>query len=199
MNAAQRYSAPAVALHWIVAALILFNLGFGLYAVDLPLSARKLRLFSYHKWIGVTVLLLAAARLWWRLGHAPPAPPASMTPREARLAGATHTLLYVLFFAGPLTGWLFSSAAGFQTVYLSVLPIPDLLPKDKALADFFRLAHRSINYTMAAVIALHVLAALKHHFLDRDDVLLRMLPPIAKAQHGEHGEPHGGTEKGFMK
>ena len=184
MNAMPRYSAPAIALHWVVAALILFNLGFGLYAVDLPLSPHKLRLFSYHKWIGVTVLLLAAARLWWRLGHTPPPLPASMRPWEARLANATHGLLYALFFAGPLTGWLFSSATGFQTVYLSVLPIPDVLPKDKALADFFRLAHRSINYTMAAVIALHVFAALKHHFIDRDDVLRRMLPRFKTVKAG---------------
>ena len=192
MSAMQRYSAPAVALHWIVAALILFNLGFGLYAVGLPLSPHKLRLLSYHKWVGITVLLLAAARLWWRLGHPPPALPASMRPWEARLANGTHVLLYVLFFAGPLTGWLFSSAAGFQTVYLSVLAIPDLLPKDKALADFFSLAHRSINYSMAAVIALHILAALKHHFIDRDGVLRRMLPAArsTNTEGTEDTEPH---------
>jgi cytochrome b561 len=85
-------------------------------------------------------------------------------------------LLYVLFFAAPLTGWLFSSASGFQTVYLGVLPIPDLLAKNKEAADALRLAHRWINYTLAAAVTLHAAAALKHHFIDRDDVLLRMLP-----------------------
>jgi len=106
-------------------------------------------------------------------------------PSAARLAGgdgalgaacATHLLLYVLFFAAPLTGWLFSSASGFQTVYLGLVPLPDLLSKDKALADALRLAHHWINYTLAAVIALHIAAALKHHFVDRDDVLRSMLP-----------------------
>ena len=177
MNAVStRYSSPAIALHWIVAALIVTNLALGLYTVDLPLSPAKLRNFSYHKWIGVTIFLLAAARLLWRLGHRPPELPVAMAPWERRTAHLTHILLYILFFAAPLTGWLFSSAAGFQTVYLGMVPIPDLLSKDKALADALKLAHRTINYTMAAVIVLHAAAALKHHFVDRDDVLRRMLP-----------------------
>jgi polyisoprenoid-binding protein YceI len=124
----------------------------------------------------VTVLILAAARLLWRLGHPSPALPPAMPQWEKRAAHGSHVLLYVLFFAAPLTGWLFSSASGFQTVYLGLFPIPDLLHKDKALADALRLAHKSINYTMAALIVIHAAAALKHHFRDRDDVLRRMLP-----------------------
>lgn len=172
----ERYTPAAIALHWIVALLILANLALGLYTVDLPLSPQKLRNFSFHKWIGVTVFLLAAARLLWRLGHPAPALPTAMAPWERNAARATHVLLYFLFFAAPLTGWLFSSASGFQTVYLGVVPIPDLLSKDKALAEALKLAHKSINYTMAAVIVLHAAAALKHHFVDKDDVLRRMLP-----------------------
>ena len=174
----ERYTPAAIALHWIVAILIIANLALGLYTVELPLSPAKLRNFSYHKWIGVTVFLLAAARLLWRLGHAPPPLPVAMAPWERRAAQVTHPLLYLLFFAAPLTGWLFSSAAGFQTVYLGVVPIPDLLSKDKALADALKLAHKSINYTLAAVIVLHAAAALKHHFIDKDDVLRRMLPVL---------------------
>ena len=178
--AATPYSRPAIALHWIVAVLIIFNLAYGLYTVDLPFSPQKLKLFSYHKWIGVTIFMLAAARLLWRLGHAPPPLPPGMVPWEARAAGATHVLLYALFFAAPLTGWLFSSAAGFQTVYLGVLPIPDLLAKSKGVADTFKYMHHWINYTMAAVIVLHAAAAMKHHFIDRDDVLARMLPFVRR-------------------
>lgn len=172
----QRYGPVAISLHWIVAALILFNLAFGLYLVGLPLSPQKLRYFSYHKWIGVTVLLLATARLLWRLGHPAPALPAAMPTWERRAAHVSHALLYVLFFAAPLSGWLFSSANGFQTVYLGVVPIPDLLGKNKEVADVLKIAHHWINYTLAAVIAVHAAAALKHHFIDRDDVLVRMLP-----------------------
>ena len=171
-----RYTTPAVALHWILAGLIIANLAFGLYTVNLPLSPQKLKLFSYHKWVGVTVLLLSAARLAWRATHGAPALPDTMKPWERQLAHFSHALLYILFFAAPLTGWLFSSAAGFQTVYLGVLPIPDLLPKNKELADVLKFMHHWINYTMAAVIVVHIAAALKHHFVDRDDVLVRMLP-----------------------
>jgi cytochrome b561 len=171
-----QYTRTAIALHWIVAALVIGNLCYGLYLVGLPLSPQKLRYFSYHKWIGVTILLLAAARLLWRLTHPAPPLPASMPRWERRAAHASHAVLYVLFFAAPLTGWLFSSAAGFQTVYLGVIPIPDLLAKDRELADIIRLAHRGINYTMGALIVVHAAAAIKHHVHDRDDVLVRMLP-----------------------
>ncbi len=176
--AALRYSRPAIALHWILAALIIGNLCFGLYMVGLPLSPQKLKYLSWHKWVGVTVLILSAARILWRLAHPAPALPASMKPWEVQLTGASHVLLYVLFFAAPITGWLFSSAAGIQTVYLGALPIPDLLAKDKALADVLRMAHRWINYTMAALIVLHAAAALKHYFVDRDEILARMIPSL---------------------
>jgi cytochrome b561 len=171
-----RYTPAAIALHWTIAALIIANLCFGLYMTGLALSPQKLKYLSWHKWVGVTIFLLAAARLLWRLGHRPPALPDAMAPWERNVAEITHKLLYVLFFAAPLTGWLFSSAAGFQTVYLGVLPLPDLLGKNKELSDSLKWAHRWINYTMAAVVVLHAAAALKHHFIDRDEVLRRMLP-----------------------
>jgi cytochrome b561 len=171
-----RYTRTAVALHWIVALLILGNLAFGLYVAGLPISPAKLRTVSWHKWVGVTILLIAFARLAWRLRHPGPPLPATMAPWEQRAAQATHTLLYILFFAAPMTGWLFSSAAGFPVVYLGVLPLPDLVSKDRELADVLRAAHKWINYTMAAVIVAHAAAAIKHHVHDRDDVLIRMLP-----------------------
>ncbi|MEO7744122.1 MAG: cytochrome b [Usitatibacter sp.] len=171
-----RYTRTAIALHWAVALLVLVNLAFGLYVVDLPLSPQKLRFFSWHKWIGVTVFVLATARILWRLGHVPPALPAAIPRWERRFAEETHRLLYVLIFAAPLSGWLFSSAAGFQTVYLGVLPIPDLLARNRELAEALKLGHHWINYTMAAVVALHIAAAFKHRLLDRDEVLARMLP-----------------------
>jgi cytochrome b561 len=172
----QRYTPAAIALHWIVAVLIIGNLCFGLYLVGLPLSPQKLRLFSYHKWVGVTILILAAARLAWRLRHPPPPLPETMPQWEKRAANASHALLYVLFFSAPISGWLMSSALGFQTVYLGVLPIPDLLQKNRELGDALKVVHRSINYTMAALIVVHAAAAIKHHVRDRDDVLVRMLP-----------------------
>lgn len=170
------FTRTAIGLHWIAALLIVGNLTFGFYLVDLPLTPAKLRYFSWHKWAGVTIFLLSAARLLWRLAHRAPALPLSMPAWQRTGANASHHFLYLLFFAAPLTGWLFSSAAGFQTVYFGIIPLPDLVSKNKELADFLRLAHHLINYTLAALVVLHVAAAIKHHVLDRDDVLARMLP-----------------------
>jgi cytochrome b561 len=171
-----RYTPAAIALHWIVAVLILCNLAFGLYLSGLPVSPAKLHYLSWHKWVGVTVFLLAAARLSWRLWHAPPGLPATMARWERIAANASHVLLYVLFFAAPITGWLYSSAAGYQTVYLGLVPIPDLLSKNRELAAVLKQVHVTIVYTMATLVAVHAAAALKHHFHDRDDILIRMLP-----------------------
>jgi cytochrome b561 len=170
------FTGTAIALHWVAAALIIGNLAFGLYMVDLPLSPAKLRYLSWHKWAGVTILLVSAARLLWRVSHPSPALPAAMPRWQRAAAHASHHFLYLLFFAAPLTGWLFSSTAGFQTVYFGVLPIPDLLGKNKELADVLKASHRFINYALAALVVLHAAAAVKHHVVDGDDVLARMLP-----------------------
>jgi cytochrome b561 len=171
-----RYTRTAIALHWLMAALILGLLVVGFYMADLPLSPWKLKIYSWHKWAGVTAFLLVLARLAWRLGHRPPPLPTLMPAWQKRAAEVGHGLLYLLMVAIPLSGWLMSSAKGFQTVYLGLLPIPDLLGKDKALGEALQTLHLSLNLTLIAVVAGHVGAALKHHFIDRDDVLRRMLP-----------------------
>ncbi len=172
----QRYTRVAIGLHWIIALTILATFALGLYMHELPLSPTKLKLYSYHKWIGVTIFALVLFRLLWRMGHRPPPPPPSMPAWQHRAATAAHVALYLLTLAIPISGWLMSSASGFQVVYLGVLPIPDLLGKDKALADQLKEMHESLNIVMFAVVVLHVAAALKHHLVDRDDVLARMLP-----------------------
>ena len=173
-----RYTGTAIVLHWVAAALILGNVAFGLYMVDLPLSPAKLRYYAWHKWVGVTVFLLSAARLLWRLGHPAPALPASMPAWQRKAAHLSHVFLYALFFAAPLSGWLFSSAAGFPTVYLGLVQLPDLLAKNRELADVLKVVHRSITWSLGGLAILHAAAAIKHHVVDRDDVLRRMLPFI---------------------
>jgi cytochrome b561 len=170
------YDHTAVRLHWLVALLILATFPLGYYMADLPLSPWKLRLYSWHKWIGVTVFLLAVARVAWRAAHPAPAWPASMKPWETRLAAAAHALLYVLMLAVPLSGWLMSSAAGFKVVYLGLVPLPDLVGKDKALADFLDWVHQYLTAVLGGLVLLHVAAALKHRFVDRDGTLARMIP-----------------------
>jgi len=171
-----RYTSTAKTLHWLMAVLLFGMLALGFYMQDLPLSPQKLQLYSWHKWAGVTAFLLVLARLGWRVTHIPPALPASM-PRLMQLAAhAGHFALYVLMIAIPLSGWLMSSAKGFQTVWFGVLPIPDLLDKNKELGDLLALVHMGLNLLFVAVIAGHIGAALKHHFIDKDDILTRMLP-----------------------
>ncbi|HEX5802461.1 MAG TPA: cytochrome b [Azospira sp.] len=176
MTTPQRYTRTAIGLHWLMALLILGLFGVGLYMTGLKLSPQKLQIYSWHKWAGVTVFLLALLRLGWRLGHRPPPAPAGM-PRWQRVAAeGAHHLLYLLMIVIPLSGWLMSSAKGFQTVWFGVLPLPDLLAKDKELGDLLAIVHQTLNYSLAALVVAHAGAALKHHFLDRDGVLARMLP-----------------------
>lgn len=176
-----RYGASAIASHWLLALLIAGNFAFGLYFIDLPFSPQKLRYFAWHKWIGALVLPAAAVLLAWRaLRGAPPLPDA-MPQWERRLSTFTHALLYLFFFTSPLSGWAYSSAAGFQTVLFGVLPIPDVVARNREAAEALKALHRWINYALAAAVVVHVAAALKHHFIDRDEILVRMLPLSRRA------------------
>lgn len=172
------YTRTAIALHWIIALLILSALPLGLTMTEMPLSPQKLKFYAWHKWLGVTVFGLALLRLAWRASHPPPPLPQSVPAWQRRAAQALHWALYALMLAIPLAGWLMSSAKGFQTVYLGVLPIPDLLAKDEALGERLAVVHAGLAYALIALIFVHVSAALKHQFIDRDEVLRRMLPWI---------------------
>ena len=174
------YTKTAKGLHWLMAVLFFGMLGLGFYMQGLPLSPDKLKLYSWHKWVGVTVILLALFRIAWRVTHQPPALPSSM-PRLMQIAAhAGHHMLYMLMFLIPLSGWLMSSAKGFQTVWFGILPIPDLIEKNKLLGDLLQTVHVSLNYLFIAVLIGHIGAALKHHFIDKDDILTRMLPGSGK-------------------
>lgn len=177
MNAASpaRYSTPAIALHWLLALMIVVSFGAGLYMTSLPFSPARLKLYNWHKWAGVTILALSALRLLWRLVRRPP-PDLPMPAWQRRAAHLTHGALYLLFFAVPLVGWAYSSAAGFPIVLYGALPLPDFVTPDKALAEAIKPWHRNLAYLLAALVLAHVAAALKHHFIDRDGLLLRMMP-----------------------
>jgi cytochrome b561 len=171
-----QYTRTAVTLHWLIALLIFAAFPLGLYMHDLQLSPHKLHMYSYHKWIGVTVFLLAVIRLTWRTTHRPPAMPDTMQNWEKFAAESVHYLLYAMIFVIPISGWLMSSAMGFQTVWFEVLPLPDLVHKNKELADVLHEVHEMLNYLMLGLVFAHVGASLKHHFIERDDVLIRMVP-----------------------
>ncbi len=179
-RAPARYSGPAMLLHWLIAVLIFGLFPLGLYMSELALSPRKIELVSWHKWFGITVLLLVVLRIVWRVGHRPPPLPASVPRWQVGAAHALHGLLYLLILAIPLSGWALSSAAGVPVVWWGVLPLPSLLAPDHALAHRLVEVHEWLNFTMAALVVAHVGAALKHQFVDRDGVLLRMLPIASK-------------------
>ena len=173
MRQAQHYTRTAIALHWLMALLIFGAFPLGVYMHELPLSPTKLQLYSYHKWIGITILYAAATRLAWRFSH--PAPAMPDMPRWQRIAAhSIHHLLYLLLFAIPISGWLMSSAKGFQTVWFGVIPLPDLLGKDKELGNLLQAVHEALNFALLLLVGAHIAGALKHHFIERDDTLRRM-------------------------
>ena len=170
-----RYTSTAIALHWLMALLIFAVFPLGLYMHDLHLSPLKLQLYSYHKWIGITVLMLAVLRVLWRATHTPPPLPDTIARWQRIASGVLHQSLYLLLFAVPMSGWLMSSAKGFKTVWLGVVPLPDLIGKNKELGHVLENVHQSLNYLLLLLVVAHIAAALKHKYLDRDEVMARML------------------------
>lgn len=176
MNPLTRYTTTAMALHWLTALFVFTAFPLGVYMHELALSPLKLQLVSYHKWLGVTIFLLTLARLAWRATHTPPPLSETIPLWQQRAAHGLHFLLYVLLLAIPLTGWLMSSAKGFPVVYLGLVQLPDLVGKDKALGDLLAEVHEMLNLGLLLLVGMHIAAALKHHFIEHDDTLRRMLP-----------------------
>lgn len=176
-----RYDGFAIALHWLLAALIVGSLGVGLYMTGLPFSPLRLKVYSWHKWAGVTILALSAVRLLWRIGHRPPALPAGMSRLQLASYRVSHTLMYLLFFAVPLSGWAYSSAMGMPVGWFGVLALPDFVPVDRVFAEAaLQPLHKYSAFTLAGVTLLHVAAVLKHHWIDRDGLMKRMWPAPRK-------------------
>lgn len=172
---AARYSLVAMALHWLMALALIGLFGVGVYMVDLPVSPSRLKLYNWHKWAGIVILAASLLRLLWRLRHRPPAD-LPMPRWQARAAHFVHLALYGLFFAVPLSGWAYSSAAGFPVVVFGLLPLPDFVPVDRALAEVLKGLHKLCTLSLAALVLLHVAAAAKHQMMDRDGLLRRMRP-----------------------
>lgn len=173
----RRYTLTAITLHWLMAILIIATFLLGLTMVDIPgLTPTKLKYFSWHKWLGVTIFGLACLRLLWRLTHTPPAYAPGMSFWQKKMANTAHGLLYLLIFAVPLSGYFYTLAAGVPVVYLGILPLPVFIAPDPELKVLLKQVHYAFNVTLLIVFCLHVLGALKHQFIDRDRTLQRMLP-----------------------
>ena len=181
----RRYSLVAMTLHWLIAAAILANIALAWFADDLREGGNRLagsQLMQLHKSIGMTVLVLTLIRLAWRLVKSPP--PMHVTGWQKTAAHAMHWLFYALMILMPLSGLAIGNARGIPNVYFSWFIVPALpfLPQGgdtgRALGGEIGDVHSTVGWIWLALIGLHVLAALKHHFLDRDDTLARMVPGL---------------------
>jgi cytochrome b561 len=181
-----RYNAVAMVLHWLIAALILANIGLAWWFESLH-GLAKIPPTQIHKSIGITVLMLTVLRLVWRLLHRPPPLPVAMPAWERAAAHVSHAVLYVLMLGMPLTGWALASASRLISVYqitwFGLFRWPTLksladLPPDrmKGAHAFFFTLHTGGAWLVCGLVTLHVLAALRHQFWKNDEVLWRMLP-----------------------
>ena len=174
------YHPLARGLHWLMALLIAGLLVLGHYMSELPLSPEKLQYFSWHKWTGVTVFALLWVRLAWRLVHRPPALSDTLSPLQQRLAHTGHGALYLLMLAMPLSGWLMSSAKGFNTTFFGLFDLPNLIERDKALAASLKSVHGTLANLLMVLVVAHIGAALKHQLIDKDNLMARMRPARQK-------------------
>ncbi len=175
-NTLERWGSVAKFFHWAIVLLVIGQFVLAFIADDLPVGMQKLAILARHKSFGITILALATLRLLWRAANRSPAMPATMANWERLGARAAHALLYALLFAVPLAGWIMSSAKNFPVSWFGLLQLPDLVAPSESTFAIAHEAHEILAFTLGGVATLHLLAALKHHFINRDSVLRRMLP-----------------------
>ena len=169
-----RYTSIAIILHWVMALLIIATWSIAIVVDDMPLSPARIAGLSWHKWLGVTIFFLVILRLLWRATHPVPPLKVSMPAWQERVMQLTHVLLYLLMMAIPVVGWLMSSAKGYTVNYFGLFELPDLVDKDKALGHQLKEIHEYLANGLMVLVGLHVLAALKHQFIDKDGLIGRM-------------------------
>jgi cytochrome b561 len=180
-NSAERYGAISRTLHWLVVALIITQVVLGKIAEDMPIGVEKLATLSQHKSIGMLVLVLALARIGWRLFSPGPRAPSESPAWQRAAAGASHGLLYVLLVLQPVTGWLMSSTKNYPVSFFGWFQFPDLVGASEVWHERLEESHEFLAGTIIAIAVLHAAAALYHHFVLRDGVLRRMLPGLGRS------------------
>ena len=175
-NASDSWGAPAKVFHWVMAALILAQIALGLMAANWRVSPAKIELFFWHKSTGMLILALVALRLAWRLANPTPALPSGMAAWERAAARLSDVVLYVLMITLPVTGWIVNSASNVPFRIFWLIPLPAIVAPDKPTADLFERVHGGLFTLLALVLVAHIGAALRHHFVKRNTVLIRMLP-----------------------
>lgn len=189
-NSFTNWGAVAKVFHWLIALAIFGNIGLGLWADGLDLSPTKVEAFYWHKTIGLSVLWVAVLRIVWRAANPPPHLPPQIAGWERALAHASHFLLYIVMIAMPLSGWVIHSTSNFPLDLYGLVPVPDIIPADadeEAIGDIAKAVHYWLFVAICVLVSVHVLGALKHHFVNGDQVLRRMLP-FSRASDPIRGE-----------
>jgi len=178
----EKFSLTARSFHRAIATLLLIQIPLAWYMVDLPLGPEKFERYALHKSIGMLLFTLAVLRLVRAIvGQRPTLPPNTKT-WEKILAKATQGLLYLIIIIMPITGWVMSSAANVPVTVFGLFTLPPLVGADKGLFEIMEEIHEAQSIALLVLVAVHFLAGLKHHFMDRDNVLYSMLPIIGKQQ-----------------
>jgi cytochrome b561 len=175
LSTAVRYNGLSKTLHWVIALLAFSQLAMGkFFEVEADESGS---LFDWHTAFGLSVLALMVVRLVWRVTHTVPALPRNTPGWQQIAARATHIAFYGLLIALPITGWLMTSVEGDAVSFFGWFTVPSLpVPGGEASEDFLEETHELLGNVLLVLAGIHVLAGLKHHYIDRDDVLRRMMP-----------------------
>lgn len=175
-NSATKYGVIAQLFHWIIVALVITQFVLANKAEDLPRGPALIATLGLHKSIGMTIFMLAIARLIWRWMNPVPPMPSNAPKWQQWGARLSHFGLYSLLLLMPMFGWLMSSARNFPVSWFGKFTFPDLIGPNETAYRFFHEGHELLSQVLFYLAIIHVIAALKHHFIDRDDVLTRMLP-----------------------
>lgn len=172
-----RYTATAIALHWLIAVLLLGQFAFGLMLEDIPRGTPERGIYvNLHKSSGLLIGLLIVLRIAWRLTHTPPPLPATMPAWQQHAARLGHVALYLCMLTLPLSGYLASNFSKYGIKFFNVVHLPPWGPNDKTLYAIFNQTHHVAALLLAVFVGVHLLAVAKHMLIDRDGLLWRMWP-----------------------
>lgn len=177
-NTPARWGWIAQTLHWATALGVIGLVVVGLYMDDLPVSPTKVKVYALHKSVGLTVLALVVARLIWRFVDKRPPYPPGMPAWQKAISEISHGLLYVMLLVQTLSGWVYNSASNFALQWFGLFQVPRITGPDPELKHLANDVHEAGWILLAALMLLHVAAALHHHFVVRDETLARMTPGV---------------------
>lgn len=175
-NSADTYGLVAIIFHWLIAIIIIGMLALGLYMVGLPISPQKLKFYRWHKEFGILILMLASARIAWRMSNISPLLPAYLSTWQRIAARLVHYAFYLFMIAMPLTGWMISSSAGISVSFFGLFILPEIISPNESTRILVGEIHEWLAYGLITCIILHVAAVLEHYIIHKNNILKKMWP-----------------------